>query len=49
MEIPIVDLQGKELGKLVLTEEVDEVLKGTGVNLMVSYNSKKQEVIGYLH
>lgn len=49
MEVPIVDLKGKEIGKLVLTDEADRVLKTTGVSLMVDYDPKQPTVIGYLH
>lgn len=49
MEIPIVDIKGKEIGKLVLTDEVEKVLKVTGVSLMIDYDVKQETVIGYLH
>lgn len=49
MEVPIKDMRGKELGKLVLSDEVDKVLKHTGVSLMVDYDPKEDTVIGYLH
>lgn len=49
MEVPIVDLKGTEIGKLVLSDEADQVLKTTGVSLMVDYDPKEPMVIGYLH
>lgn len=49
MEIRVVDIKGKELGKLVLTDEVDEILRIHEVSLMVDYDSKKAECIGYIH
>jgi hypothetical protein len=48
MEIPIVDNKGKELGKFLLNDEVEEVLKTTGLDFHVIYFAKQNEAIGYL-
>ena len=49
MEIPIVDMKGKDLGKMVLNDEVHEILEKTGISLMVEYNTSKEQVVGHLH
>lgn len=49
MEITIKDIKGKELGKLILTDEVEEVLLTTGVLLVIEYNAKEQKLTSYLH
>lgn len=50
MELPIQDKAGKILGKVILLDEVEEVLKTTGVELMFNYDPKQPEfVVGYLH
>lgn len=48
VEIPIVDLRRKEIGKLLLTKEAVEILEATGVDLIMRYNSKTPEVTGWL-
>lgn len=51
MEIPIHDIKGKELGKMILTDEVIEVLRITGVRMIFEYDIKENEfsVLAYLN
>ena len=49
MEIPIVDIEGKEYGKVILIDEAVEILMTIGLSLMFNYDPKESKVIAYLY
>lgn len=48
VEIPIVDLRRREFGKLVLSQDAFAILRITGVDVIMRYNYKIDEVTAWL-
>lgn len=48
METSITDIDGKDIGKLILRDDVEEILMTTGVSLFIIYEAKDSAVIAYL-
>lgn len=46
--IPIIDIQGKNIGELSLDSIAYEILDLTGVELVIRYQADKQQVIAWL-
>ena len=49
MELRIVDKEGKELGKMVLNDEVFDILTLSNVDMMFDYKSGEEQVVAYIY